>query len=409
MNPSLRTVLITIPAATLAVAIGSCENPASVSLPTAPGGPSRAFSAWAPGANDTCTPADHDRYGVVGPDGKLYPAWHPATDGKTGCTFGHEHGRDPAGSDLFLDVGQIPFGYANEVADLFAPHVGYKVEWENDVEMSVGLGDVGESLFRVSCDVLVELHQGSAGAGGFINPLHELVYHARCTDGTELHFTKISTIGHAGEFVRSCDSDVHVEVSPGQPAGAPDGGGKRRIPDRQCVLQHILVPDGQNSSFSSGLRESWQLSESLRSANGNRLASVGPYFNVHNPSRYYDPASPTLLSRPIDLCYEVLAAGERAQGGLCEGVTDLIAWDDPRSPFDGAHRDVDINSIRLSNKDGPEVWYTDAFGKNGSPEPFDGSIRQFISKMDNEAITPSGPSVGRRRHYGVGEGVHPPN
>ena len=59
--------------------------------------PSRAFGIWNPGPNDTCTKEQHDAYSVVGPDGKLYPTWHPPT-GPGGCTFGHEHGRDPHGS-----------------------------------------------------------------------------------------------------------------------------------------------------------------------------------------------------------------------------------------------------------------------------------------------------------------------
>lgn len=403
-GPGARTLILCVASAV------ACNEPAAIGAPDAPSGPSRAYSAWTPGPYDTCTEEIHDRYATIGPDGKLYPTWHPPRDPDSGCTFGHEHGRDPRGSDLYDAVGDIPFGYANEVGDLFAPHVGYKIEWENDVEMAVGRGDVGSSLFQIRCDVLVELHQGSAGAGALINPLHELTYHVRCSDGTELHFAKISTIGHAGEFVRSCDGDTSIVVAPGEPAGAPDGGGRRRIPDRTCVEEHILVPEGERSSFGSGLRESWQLSESLRSASGNRLASVGPYFNVSNPSRYYDPSSPTLVSRPIDLCFEVLPDGRRAQGGFCEEISDTtVGWDDPRSPFDGAHRDVDINSIRISNEDGPEIWYTDAFGANGRTEPFEGSIRQFIAKVNNEALTPSGPAVGRQRDYGEGEGVHPPN
>jgi len=44
---------------------------------------------------------------------------------------------------------------------------------------------------------------------------------------------------------------------------------------------------------------------------------------------------------------------------------------------------VDINSNVLSNGDGPEVWYTDAFGRNGRPA-FPGSIRQRLAKLDNE-------------------------
>jgi hypothetical protein len=373
----------------------------------APNGVSRAFSAWTPGPGDTCTPEIHDRFATVGPDGKLYPTWHPPVDPQSGCTFGHEHGRDPRGSDLFDEVGYIPFGLANEAADLFAPHPGYKVEWENDVEMRVGLGDLGGALFTISCDVMVELHQGSAGSGRFVNPHHELAYHARCSEGTELHFQIVTTIGHAGEFVRSCDSGVHVVVAPD--AGGRDGGGKRLIPDRTCVERHILVAEGQTSRFSSGLRESWQFSESLRAANGETLASVGPYFNVFNPSRYHDPDKPDLLGNAIDLCYEVMADGNRARGGPCEGIPAIpVAWNDPASPFDGAHRDVDINGIRIRNEDGPEVWYTDAYGKNGSPERFPGSIRQVIAGINNEVVTPSGPSIGRDRHYG-GQGVHPPN
>ncbi len=396
--------------ASVLVAGVTCGDSPFAAPNDAPDGVSRAFGIWAPGANDTCTPEIHDRYATVGPDRKLYPTWHPPVDPETGCIFGHEHGRDPRGSDLYSDVGAIPFGYANEVGDLFAPHVGYKIEWENDVPMSVGLGDVGNVLFRVSCDVLVALHQGSAGSGAFVNPNHELQYHARCTDGTELHLAIITTIGNAGEFRRSCAGDVAIVVTD---LDGPDGGGRRLIPDRTCVERHILVPEGERSNFGAGLRESWQLSQGIRTADGHSLASIGPYFNVFNPSRYHDPASPDLVGRPIDLCYEVLPDGRRARGGLCdestaEGTISGITFDDPRSAFDGARRDVDINSIRLRNAEGPRVWYTDAYGKNGRTEPFPGSIRQVIAKLNNEALTPSGPSIGRDRDYG-GQGVHSPN
>ncbi len=69
---------------------------------------------------------------------------------------------------------------------------------------------------------------------------------------------------------------------------------------------------------------------------------------------------------------------------------------------------MDINSIRIRNQDGPEVWYTDAWGENGSPEPFAGSIRQWIARVNNEVATPSGGRMGKDRNYG-GQGVHAPN
>ena len=404
IGQSLVILLVTIGGAT-------CGDSGLQAPDQAPSGVSRAFGVWVPGANDTCTPEIHDRFATVGPDGKLYPTWHPPLDSETGCSFGHEHGRDPRGSDLFGETGAIPFGYANEVADLFAPHVGYKIEWENDVSMSVGLGDVGSYLFRITCDVLVSLHQGSAGSGAFVNPQHELQYHAQCSDGSELHLQIITVIGDAGEFERSCASEVTNVVAPD--LTGPDGGGRRLIPDRTCVERHILVPEGEQSDFRAGLRESWQFSQSIRSAENKSLASVGPYFNVHNPSRYYDPASPDLVGRPIDLCYEVMPDGRRARGGMCEestaGGTILdITFDDPRSAFNGAERDFDINGIRLRNEEGPRVWYTDAWGKNGRTEPFSGSIRQVIAKINNEGLAPSGPRIGRDRDYG-GSGVHSPN
>ena len=33
------------------------------------------FGIWTPGTGDTCTQEIHDRYSVVGPDGKRYNTW----------------------------------------------------------------------------------------------------------------------------------------------------------------------------------------------------------------------------------------------------------------------------------------------------------------------------------------------
>ena len=104
---------------------------------------------------------------VVGPNGALYRL-HPSLDPATGteCAFGHEHGRDPRGSQLwktkqiqrafYFDAdgdgrmsaeeeawAGLPFGYVNAQADIWfdrakiatmrhEDHVGHKVEWAND-------------------------------------------------------------------------------------------------------------------------------------------------------------------------------------------------------------------------------------------------------------------------------------
>src|SRR5436309_1784096 len=175
--------------------------------------------------------------------------------------------------------------------------------------------------------------------------------------------------------VRSCDRTT-VVVGPATPANSPDGGGERIIPDRTCVDRDILVPAGQFSHFGT-LHESWQTSNAIRAEGGHTLAFFNPYFQVSLPSRFYDPALAGIVGRPIDVCYEVTPAGNQASGGACAASTSNgtilgITFDDPRSVFDGTDRVVDINSNFISNASGPEVWFTDPFGKHGQTQPFPG-------------------------------------
>jgi hypothetical protein len=399
--------------------LAACED----TLPSAPReatGNAIAFGIWSPGPNDTCTPEIHNRYAVVGPDGKLYPTWHPPVDPETGCTFGHEHGRDPSGSNLFADVGPIPFGYANEQLETWDPtgvrredHVGHKIEWENDIRLHFG-GSVSHALLELRCDVLTKLHQGTHSKDAFTNNLHELAYHIRCDDGTEMHVTLLSAIGEPGEFVRSCDRDVSIQVGLATPANSPEGEGRRIIPDRYCVEQFAFAPEGGESNFHEALHESWETGNVIRTADGHGLAFFNPYFQVEYPSRYYDPSQPDNVGRPVAVCYETLPNGYWAHGEACAqstanwSIPDL-AFDDPRSVFDGATRTVDINYNEIRNEDGPAVWYTDPFGRNGRPEAFPGSIRQWIAKMNNDrGIGMGGPQLGEDRPYRA-QGVHAPN
>ena len=380
--------------------------------------PSRAYGLWQPGSHDTCTREQHDAYAVLGPDGRAYPMWHPPT-GPGGCSFGHEHGRDPRGSDLFDDLRGLPFGVANEMLAITDPanprdedHVGHKVEWENDVELTLS-GDDGSASTTV-CDVLLKLHQGTHSADAFTNNLHELVYHLRCEDGAEMHVTLLVAIGKPGQFDRSCESGRQVSAGPPRPANSPAGFGSRRIPDRICIERHLLVPPGETSDYVAALHESWQLYSSIERIDGHPVAFFNPYFQVRLPSRFHDPAAAPGLGRPIDACHEVTAAGERAAGGPCESSTDSrtgshVPYDDPRSPFNGAARMVSLNSVRIFNAGGVEVWYTDALGRRGSPTPFRGALRQVVASVDRYiGVEIGGPSIGGERQYGA-PGVRAPN
>lgn len=393
-------------------AVAACD-PSSLSSPRfeepTEVGSAQSLGLWVPSGTDTCTQGIHDSYSVVGPDGLRYPTWHPPVDPATGCLFGHEHGRDPRGSHLYHEVGPIPFGYANEhlvESGFGAPrnedHVGHKVEWENDMPMQVG--NTGSSTFAVTCDVLTKLHQGTHSPDAFTNNLHEVVYHVRCTDGTAFSATLLTPIGTPGELVASCDRDRETMVGTATPPNSPNGGGQRAIPDVGCVQEHVVRSDGERPHFDA-LRESWEVSGSLRRADGHTLASFDPYYQVTDPSRYFDPALSRLMGRPLDLCY--LPTVEMRD--RCEGLpTEVIAWDDPRSPFRGVRRFVDVNSNNVRNSDGPEVWYTDPLGRNGRTTPFLGSIRQWVARHDNSGLDLHGGLMGQHRSYG-GPGVRAPN
>jgi hypothetical protein len=396
-------------------ACSGSDSPTGPSADVSSAPPARAFGIWNPGATE-CGKEIHDRFATVGPDGKKYPTWHPPVDPVSGCSFGHEHGRDPRGSKLYGATGDLAFGYANEMLDAgttgitrHEDHVGHKVEWENDVPLRVG-GAAG-TLFDVRCDVLMKLHQGTHSADAFTNNLHELNYHVRCSDRTELHLTLLTAIGKAGHFTSTCGGEIQAGTA--TPANSPNGGGQRVIPEWSCVERRVLVREGQQSDYGV-LHESWQTSTGIRTRDGKTLASFDPYFQVFRPSRFFDATSPNKVGRPIDICYVVTADGRRARGGECDqstrGWTQLgLGFDNPSSRFNGVRRQVDINSNRIDNGGGPTTWYTDALGRNGQTSPFPGSVKQYIAAVNNNyGVSVSGPTMGSDRSYG-GTGTRAPN
>jgi len=271
--------------------------------------------------------------------------------------------------------------------------------------MTMNVGGTGSTVIDIRCDVLTKMHQGTHSPDAFTNNMHEVAYHVRCSDGTGFSATLLTPIGTAGELVVGCDREIHVPVGTANPPISPDGGGKRAVPEVRCIEERVLSPADGRPRFDSALRESWEISASLRVESGRTLASFNPYFQVMDPSRYYDPAAERSMGRPVDLCYRPEIAGR----DRCEEVgADSVGWDDPRSPFKGVRRFVDVNANRVKNADGPEVWYTDALGRNGRMEPFPGSIRQWVARHDNSGLDLHGRVMGRDRDYD-GPGVRAPN
>jgi hypothetical protein len=433
-DAQLKSIGTSGPAAVRTVKVKILAPLVSDGLPPVlpPGPASHAYALWTPGATDTCPQSVHDRFAVIGPDGKRYPTWHPptVTNPATGlpCTFGHEHGGDPRGSEIFewvvsqlaasgsAEFAGLPFGYAAEELDEYAQanpgttprhedHVGHKVDFANNI----GLTDDSGTALGVTCDVLFKVHQGTHSADALGNNVHELLYAARCSDGTDLISTTMSTFGAPNEFNRACHPE---DVATGGTAlDYPSGGGARLIPDRGCVETYVLVGTGQKSSYWA-LYENWLSENELVAANGERLAFFNPAFAVANPSRYGFVSQPSRLGRTLDVCWETEPNGDRANREPCDTATGVgtvspFPFDDSRSPFDGGQRDFFLDETTLANEGGPTRWYTDPYGRNGSTEPFPGAVCQIVGAVD----TTDRPALSPRkftRDYG-GDGVHSPN
>lgn len=395
---------------------------------------SAAYGAWEPGRFDDCPTRLHDRYATRGPDGRAYPGWHPPVvrDPATGrrCAFGHEHGRDPRGSDLYRWVarhmgGGLPFGVAAEalgelargrpgVAERREDHVGHKVEWQDDVRLRRRTpGGRRRPPGIVTCDFLAKLHQGSHSADALANDVHELIYAVRCDDGTRLLTTTFARLGTPNGFARGCRPATRIDA--GTALRYPGGPGYRRIPDRACVERHVLVPAGERSRFARGLYERWSSANRLTTRSGRAIAFWNPSFAVFNPARYADPAAPGGIARTVDLCWETTPAGERAAGSACDTATgygardEPLAYDDPRSPFDGTHREVYLAQTAIANRGGPRRWYTDPYGRRASSRPFPGSLCQLVAPVANRARPRLRPrALGSERPYAA-PGIHAPN
>lgn len=428
-----------------AVPIDLKRQPAPTPTPTTPTPPvepaqSRAYRErnWTPTSYDTCPAGLHKAHSVIGPDGKLYPTWHGPTDtdpatGKT-CTFGHEHGEDPATSDIytwvtdFLDANPaasrgIPFGYVSEALDTYAEHhghvtrhednVGHKMIVANNIKLVAASprgyvrdanGDV------VECDFLIKVHQGSHSGDALSNNAHELLYAARCSDGTELISSTLTRFGDPNMFNRSCD---RASV-PTSGSNLPNGfGGRRVIPDRFCVDRDVLVPPNQNSSIWA-LYEVWESANRIRTSDGTELASFDPSFGIRNPARAHSGGLSTSILDIIDTSWLV----DEADGGTARGYPwseiagheGHIAKADPQSPFDGAQRDFSLHATTVDNAAGPSIWWSDPYGDDAQQAAAPGLVRQYISASSNT----SWPELEQRtfdlsRDFGHDNGVHAPN
>ena len=119
----------------------------------------------------------------------------------------------------------------------------------------------------------------------------------------------------------------------------------------------------------------------------------------------------------MDLCYRTEKGNEIARGGECMFQTNYgqnmtpIAWDDPRSQFNGVNREFYFNNFTAENVGSNRIWYSEPFGKNAVTSSFVGGVKQYL-KPKNDPTPYTKPfesdALGANRSYG-GNGVHAPN
>lgn len=349
-------------------------------LPAAGDSLAQSFGQWSPGRAWECPKWMHDTWWVRGDDGKVYPTWHPPVDfdPDTGryCTYGHDHGDDPRGSDIFAFVGMPPFGYVNEQDSPGNPalrrredHVGHKVFVGNNWNMYAAVGGAA-----AICDVVFKQHMGTHSPDALANTAHEVFAAGQCEGRQPFDVKHFALFGAPGRFKEAiaddCSQDVDSGIAPNPPT-QPLGGIHRAIPTRDCYLRG--APATQRAEAMKRTIEFW-----LTGVVGGNL-----YTAVREPSRLYDPSFANRIGRTIDLCRDAthpLAPTLACQAAVAAS-TSPIAWDDPRSPFRGARpAGHHFSALRFADS-ATAVLYTNSYGQNAraTPDPAQGiTVRQRV-------------------------------
>jgi hypothetical protein len=276
----------------------------------------------------TCSAAVHDRYITTGPDGKVYRTWHAATvpvdaNNPNGakCTFAHEHGDNPATSNIFR--GAVPFDYIPAQISMDEPHAGFKCFVHNkgtrNDEGGIALHD---SYF---C-----FHMGTGGAARFTTRFHSLDFHVVTANGQRMDVAGMADTGNVGTI---CSN--------------PREG--RTVMGFGCKL---------DSAY-----EIWE--NKLNIVNkGNSVAMA------ITSTAVFDPIT---VMNPTDLTKAIPVWDPQAD-------SQIFKFNDSREGYRGCERESYTGPLMWFNANGAQVYYTDVYGNVVN----NGPIKQYISNINTE-------------------------
>ncbi|MBL8166072.1 MAG: carboxypeptidase regulatory-like domain-containing protein [Anaerolineae bacterium] len=311
-------------------------------------------------AGQQCPAWVHDLHTTVGPDGAVYPTWHPPVDPTYGCWFDHEHGSDPRQFVGFSSTGMPAFGYTGKMAGLSEPHEGFKVYVANN--------DLNGRAWMVA------LHQGSRGPRRAFVQFHSVDWFVTTTTGQPLAFVR--SMGDFGYASPNCTAPGNetfgqFQVIQGSTATYPFSGHqlqRRFLPTVSCATTRVY--------------ETW--TPIINVANIFRASGT---FDIDNPSTVVDPANPETVRYMCEF---------RSPNENC------ASW--YGTQWSGNKRNI-IAPQYVVNNTGASEFYTDAYGKPVAAGTAN-AIRQFVATTSFQQT----PCYCNRDNYRpVKNGLYVPN
>ena len=383
------------------VAAGALAAPAAADAAREP---SHAIGVWSPGPLDTCPAELHDSYSVVGPDGKLYPTWHPPRviePGDRRALHVRPRARTRPGG-----LRPLRLGRAQARRPGARGRGGHPVRPRRRVARRLRGGEPGHADPprgpRRPQDRVAERRRARARARPRAGaprrhlrlphqdpPGHALAgrprqQRPRAALRGPLRRRHQADRRQAGDLrrpqrVRPRLRQDDRRSGAGTSHAFPSGGGVRLIPDRACVEEHVLVGGRASTRCSrAGSTRTGSPPTTCERRAARQLAYFDPHFAVFNPSRFAAETAGQ-LERTIDVCWETEPGRRRRPGAAPATRRPARARSRPRCPSTIRPRRSTAPRARststrptVDNGGGPRRWWTDPYGGNASREPLPG-------------------------------------
>lgn len=242
-----------------------------------------------PTPGEPCPSWVHDRHVTEGPDGELYQTWHPQWDPVYWCSFGHEHGSNPA---LIPGSPMVPYGYVADKVPQDEPNMGFK-----------------EFIFKDLSNqhwVRFVIHAGTASDRRVCARFHTLYVQVYDTQGTEL-----MNVGFKADY------GAAVAVKNAGPLDVDCPG----EPSMQQLLNQLgdervreLNVAGLDHSY-----ERWRSMDDTQATRNLGLTNFRHGFDIRNP-----------MTQCVDLaCDRVVQIDDPDFDNATRRTLDMSGWKDP--------------------------------------------------------------------------------